>query len=372
MTHVPIDFPETLGFDSVRLARVRDLLRRWTDSDTLPAAALCVGRRGSAIEPLFLGRQRLRDETPLRPDAVFLVASITKPLVVTAAMVLVERGELGLDDPVAEFLPEFTGHDKGEVRLRHLMTHTSGLPDMLPNNAALRAAHSPMSRFVEETCRHPLLFPPGTRVRYQSMGTLLLAEIVGRVSGQPIARFLEREIFQPLGMSDTSLGLRPATRDRLAELRVPPEQEGTDWNWNSDYWLSFGAPWGGLITTPMDLARFALVWLGEGTWRGIRLLSPAAVRAMTRNQLNELPLVPEEDRRCQPWGLGWRLGWPGKSAHFGDLVGPRTYGHWGATGTALWIDPDADAFCVILTTTPQEGEGRYLARVSNAVAAAWI
>jgi CubicO group peptidase (beta-lactamase class C family) len=110
--------------------------------------------------------------------------------------------------------------------------------------------------------------------------------------------------------------------------------------------------------------------LQGGSLDGKRILSPASVRAMTMNQLAQMPQVPEEERRCRPWGLGWRLNWPAHSANFGDLLGPRTFGHWGATGTVCWLDPDAQTFCILLTTQPQEPEGRFLARVSNIVAAA--
>jgi CubicO group peptidase (beta-lactamase class C family) len=102
------------------------------------------------------------------------------------------------------------------------------------------------------------------------------------------------------------------------------------------------------------------------------ILSPAAARAMTTNQLQFMAAVPEADRRTRPWGLGWRLNWPGHSASFGDLLGPRTFGHWGVTGTLVWIDPDADAYLVLFTTQPQEPEGRYLARISNMVCAAMV
>jgi CubicO group peptidase (beta-lactamase class C family) len=241
---------------------------------------------------------------------------------------------------------------------------------MLPENVALRASHAPLEAFVAGTCRHPLLFPPGTRVRYQSMGFAALAEVVRRVVGIPLAEFLRARLFEPLGMHDTALGASPEMQRRVAAIRLPPEQEGADWGWNSGYWLALGAPWGGLVTSPADLARLCLLMLGGGTLDGVRLLSPAGVRAMTANQLVGMPLVPEEDRRCRPWGLAWRLAWPGHSANFGDLLGPRAYGHWGATGTLGWIDPDAEAFALILTTQPQGDDGRFLARASNAVAAA--
>ncbi len=365
--------PEEAGFDADRLARAFDLLRQWAEADKVPAATLCVGRKGRVVEPHFVGRQRPAKDAPaLGKDSLFLVASITKPVTVTAAMMLVERGEVALDDRVANFVPRFAANGKEDVRVRHLMTHTSGLPDMLPDNIKLRMAHKPMSAFIDEVCKLPLMNEPGTRVGYQSMGTAMLAEIVHQVSGRTVQEFLRKEVFEPLGMKDSWLGWRPQKkeRERYAEVREPAEMRGSDWGWNSPYWLAFGAPWGGLVTTPADLARFCRMMLNGGALDDVRLLSPAAVRAMTGNQLVTMPQVPEEDRRCRPWGLGWRLNWPGHSANFGDLLGARAFGHWGATGTVCWIDPETEVFCILLTTQPQEPEGRFLARVCNVVAAA--
>lgn len=371
MPGLPLARPEAIGFDAARLERAFDLLKNWTAEDKVPAAALCVGRRGRMVQPRFFGKHRPEANAPaLKDDALFLVASITKPVTVTAAMMLVERGELALDDRVSSIIPAFGARGKSEVLVRHLMTHTSGLPDMLPENEKLRRAHRPLSAFVEGTCQIGLAFAPGTRVSYQSMGTLMVAEIVHQISGKTIQEFLRQEIFEPLGMTDTSLGWREGKRDRIPVVRLAPDAMKENWTNNSPYWLGIGAPWGGMITSPADFARFCQMMLQGGQLDGVRLLSPAAVRAMTMNQLAAMPRVPEEERRCRPWGLGWRLNWPAHSASFGDLLGPRTFGHWGATGTVCWIDPDADAFCILFTTQPQEPDGRFLARVCNAVAAA--
>lgn len=363
--------PSEAGWNPDRLQRAYAMLERWTQDDTLPAAAVCVGGRAGTVAPRFFGRSRPEPGAPpLGSDALFLVASITKPVTVTAAMILVERGAVRLDDRVADFVPGFARNGKQDVTIRHLMTHTSGLPDMLPNNDALRQAHAPLSRFIAEVAGVALAFPPGTQVRYQSMGTAMLAEVVGQVTGTPFAEFLRREVFEPLSMSETSLGWRPETADRIAAIRLGAGSRGTDWNWNTSYWLGFGAPWGGLITSPADFARFCRMMLAAGVLDGVRLLSPRTVSTMTANQLASFPAIPEDDRRCRPWGLGWRLNWPGHSANFGDLLGPRTYGHWGATGTLCWIDPDANAFAVLFTTEPQGEDGRLLARASNMLAAA--
>jgi CubicO group peptidase (beta-lactamase class C family) len=371
MSSLTFTKPESIGLAPEQLERAYELLRRWCEADRIPSATLCVGRKGSVVEPHFFGRQRPdKDAPPLRKDSLFLVASITKPVTVTAVMMLVERGELTLSDRVAKFVPRFAANGKEEIQVRHLMTHTSGLPDMLPDNIKLRMAHKPLSAFIDATCELSPLYPPGTQVGYQSMGTAMLGEIVHQVSGKTIGEFARQEIFEPLGMKDTWLGWREERTDRLAWVRQPKEMEGSDWGWMSPYWLALGAPWGGMVTTPADFARFCLMTLAGGALGETRILSPATVRAMTSNQLAAMPQIPEEDRRSKPWGLGWRLNWPGTSANFGDLLGPRTFGHWGSTGTVCWLDPDTDTFCILFTTQPQEPEGRFLSRICNVVAAA--
>ena len=370
---IPIARPDAIGLDPAALRRADDLVQRWLREDRIPAASWTVGRRGRMIEPRLVGRQRaVKDGPAIRKDALFVIASITKPVTATAIMMLLERGRLALDDRVAEYVPAFAANGKGGVLIRHLLTHTSGLPDMLPTNEKLRRAHEPLATFVRETCRLPLAFPAGTRVQYQSMGIAILAEIVHQVAGVSLAEFLAKEVFGPLEMGDTALGVTGARRDRIVGIRLPAALEKADWNWNSAYWHGFGAPWGGLVTSVSDFARFCQMMLGGGALGKVRILSPASVRAMTSNQLAAMPAVPEEERRCRPWGLGWRLNWPAHSANFGDLLGTRAYGHWGATGTLCWIDPETDAFFVLFTTQPQEPEGRFLARLSNVVLSALV
>ena len=394
--------PNVIGFDPARIERVYARLTEWTHEDRMPGAGIAIGRHGKMLEPRVFGRQRPDLSSPaMHEDAMFLIASPTKPITVTAAMMLVEWGQIELDDFVIEYVPEFAAHGKDKIRIRHLMTHTSGLPDQLPENIKLRTEHAPLEAFVHGACEVNPDFAPGTAVQYQSMGIAMLAEIVKRVAGRLLRDFLRDELFSPLGLKDTSLGApddwwtgAPPKADRIAHVRLEAQQAGTDWNWNTRYWRSLGVPWGGLLTTPRDFAVICQIFLdalkGEGptvragkgdfgfgqSQRAVTQpstsLSPADARAMTMNQLQFMADVPEVERRTRPWGLGWRLNWPGHSASFGDLLGPRTFGHWGATGTLVWIDPDADAFLVIFTTQPQEPEGRYLARISNMVCAAMV
>lgn len=371
-----IESPENIGLDPVRLQGVCDRVESWTDKDELPSAAFLVARDGKTTGTHAYGKQTFSSgQQPIRDDAIFLIASITKPIVASAVLMLIERGLFTLDERVKQFIPEFSQNGKHGVTIRHLMTHTSGLPDMLPNNTDLRTANAPLSAFVEETCRQPLAFPPGRGVHYQSMGFCMLGEIIQRVTGISCPEFLRQELFEPLGMHDTTLGVPDdwfdganSKVDRIAEIRIPESQMGTDWHWNSRYWRQLGAPWGGLLTTPADLGCFAQMLLNGGDGKGRQFLSPATIAAATQNQFTAMREVPEIERRTRPWGLGWRLYWPGDSRNFGDFLGPTNYGHWGATGTLLWIDPTWRTFAIFLTTQPQEPRGQHLARFSNMIA----
>ncbi len=364
-----------------RWQSIVEMVTRLCDSDKLPCLAIATGTENGIEGILHVGRPQPSHPAPLRDDAIFLVASITKPIVAMATLLLIERGQLTLVDRVVDFIPEFGCRGKYGIEIRHLLTHSSGLPDMLPDNIELRQNHASLERFVERTCEETVCFPPGRGVQYQSMGFAILGEVIARITGNSSAQFLRKEFFEPLEMRDTALGATDdwyegitARMNRISRVVVPEASIGSDdWNWNSVYWQRLGAPWGGLLTSATDLAEFARMMLREGkTSYEETLLSPATISAATRNQLECMRDIPEVERRCRPWGLGWRLDWPAHSANFGDLLGPRTYGHWGATGTILWIDPDAGTFGIILTTMPQEQSGKSLSQISNAIAAAWI
>jgi CubicO group peptidase (beta-lactamase class C family) len=374
--HLPHARPEEIGLDPKQLRVAYDLLAKWTTGENapVPGGAVVVGRNGKIVPPRLFGRQGPEpDAPPIRDDAMFLLASITKPVVYLAGMMLVERGLLNLSDPVVRYVPEFRGPDKELVLVRHLFTHTSGLPDMLPDNLELRRKQVPVQRFLDGAVRDTVLaFKPGTQLSYQSTGTAVVAEIIQRLSGQTIAEFLRKEIFDPLGLKSTALGAKGFPRERLVRVRLPAEQVGTDWGWNSPYWQQLGAPWGGLFSTPEDLTVLCQLMLSKGTHAGVKLLSAASVRAMTTNRLAEFPELPEPVARCKPWGLGWRLNHPGTAGSWGDLLGKEVYGHSGATGTLLWIDPASQGFCILLTTLPSEVAPWRLVSLSNAIAAAFV
>ncbi len=299
------------------------------------------------------GRERARmvGGPDINVDLPFLLASITKPMTIAALMVLVETEQVKLDDPVQRHIPEFKGAGREAVTLRHLCTHTSGLPDMLPDNEALRARHSPLAKFVEGACEVPLLFKPGSKCQYQSMGILLAAEVIERVTKSPLRDFMKKHVFDPLGMETASLGLGGR---RIEDTALCQVSGNDDWNWNSPYWRDLGAPWGGAHASAEDVGKFLEYFLNPTG----RVLRPATARTMVENQNRGLNL---------PWGLGWMVQ-PGK---FGKACSEHTFGHWGSTGTVAWCDQVSRTTCVLLTTRPaDESRSSVLGPVSDAVAAA--
>ncbi len=301
----------------------------------------------------------------MAPDSVFLVASITKPVTAASLMLLVQQGRLSLNDPVQRFLPEFKGGGRERVLIRNLLTHTSGLPDMLPENVALRREHAPLDAFLRGAYRTPLLFPPGSEFRYQSMGFLLAGAIVEKISGMKLRDFEEVNIFEPLGMKDSSLGLggRPL-EDLVREMPAPGVNPSDDARFgpNTAYWRDMGVPWGGMHTTTSDLYKLLETFLNGGEYNGHRVFNPATVREMTTDQNQAIHA---------PWGLGWAVGRSKAWNAFGNLVSPETFGHAGATGTVAWADPRRQLVCVVLTNRPYAtDDGQLLRMVSNAVVAA--
>jgi CubicO group peptidase (beta-lactamase class C family) len=368
--------PAEIGLDGDRLSEAAKLLDEWTTTDggpaPVPGGAILVGRNGHIVEPQFFGRQGPdAGAEAIRRDGMFLLASITKPITYLAAMMLVERGQLNLGDPVMRYLPDFAAHHKEETLVLHLFTHTSGLPDMLPDNAELRRKHASLDVFIKGALDLVPEFPPGTGRSYQSMGTLTVAALVQKITGKSISQFLREEIFEPLEMKSSGLGSKGLDRKRLVRVETPEYQAGSDFGWNSTYWQEFGAPWGGMFASPEDLAMICQLMLNGGSLGEGRLISPATVESMTTNQLEFQPEVPEHERRAHPWGLGWSLNHRGTSRSWGDLLGPRTFGHTGATGTMCWMDPDRDGFCLLLTSAIRSRAPWRLVHLSNIVASAF-
>lgn len=324
------------------MQNVFQLIQAQIDNGMLQHAVLRV-QRGSEVTQRAFGKAT--------PDSMFLLGSITKPLTAAAVMVLVDRGELRLSDAAVKYLPEFNEGPRKDITIEQLLTHTSGLPDQLENNAELRANHAPLADFVKGAVRTPLLFAPGTRYHYQSMGILLAAEIVERVAKTSLPKFLQEHVFAPLGMKRTVLGLGGFAKADMVPMQTEhaaPEAGGGDpkareWDWNSDYWRNLAAPWGGAHSTAADIAAFLRCFLHPDG----KVLREANARLMITDHTPKL-----EAHR----GIGFMVGAVG----LGKGGSARAFGHSGSTGTLAWADPATDTSFVLLTSLPKNVSGELL------------
>jgi len=276
-------------------------------------------------------------------DDIFLLASISKPISAAAVMSLYDRENFRLDDLVKKFIPEFTDDGRDKITIQHLLTHVSGLPDQLPQNAKLRARHAKLSEFVDGAIRTPLLFVPGSRYSYSSMAILLATEVAQRISGMPFSKLLDETVFNPLKMKHSALGLGRFKLHDLTRCQVEnaaPESGAGDrstksWDWNSEYWRKLGVPWGGAHGSATDVARF----LNEFLRPSGKSLKPETARLMVTNH---------NEQGIRPRGLGFDIGTRSGSPRCSE----KTFGHTGSTGTLCWADPATDTICVVLTTLP--------------------
>ena len=353
--------PADLDLSAPQLERASDLLGSALEAGQISAASLVVARHGRLVFARGHGQLHPGTGPQVDADSIFLLASITKPVTACALMILVDRGLVSLNDPVVDHLPEYTGGSRAAVRVKDLLSHISGMPDMLPENVSLRRAHQPIDVFVERALQTPLLYEPTTDFRYQSKGILLAAEIVERISGQRLRDFEEQEIFAPLGMQRSALGMRwPIEETVWCGTNLEEEEDPRHWGPNSAYWRDFGAPWGGMHSSGRDLAILLQTMLNRGEYGGKRIFSQAAVAAMTRDHNGALNA---------PWGLGWGLSDSLVWNYWDVLASPSAFGHTGATGTVAWADPQRGLSCVVLTNQ-MVAKGSLLRRVSNAVSAA--
>ena len=325
-------------FRPQKLAEMEAVIEEAISGHQLPGGVLWFEHGAETYHPAFGRRAVVPAEEPMTEDTIFDAASLTKVVATApAVLLLVERGQVKLDEPAQAHLAEFTGEGREHVTVRHLLTHTSGLRPGIP----LRPDWSGYEQGLELALAEKPTSPPGTAFRYSDVNFILLGELVRRAGGQRLDAFVRKELHEPLGMEDT--GFLPPTH--TVSRMAPTEQvEGAVLRAvvHDPTARRMGGVAGhaGLFTTAADLARFARMLLNEGELDGVRVFEPETVRLMTSVQTP--PLVAE--RR----GLGWDIDSP--------YAGPRgthfplgSYGHTGWTGGSLWIDPFSRTFLVFLS-----------------------
>ncbi len=341
---VPPASPAALGFDSVRLDSVVRYLGSQVDS-AFPGAVIAVGRHGRLALLAAVGHYGVDDPRPVTPETIYDLASLTKVIgLTTACMILVDARKLDLDAPVQRYLPEFRGPSKDRVTIRHLLTHSSGLPAWRPLWREGRDRRTVLA-LVDTT---PLDTVPGARFVYSDLGAITLMQVVERITGQRIDRYLDEHVFRPLGMSATRYLPPTGWRNRIAPTENDTafrhrvlRGEVHDENAGRMGGISGHA---GLFSDASDLARF-VVWLLDA--RGDRPTTGRrpVVRSATMAEFLQRQGLPPSSTRA----LGWDTPADSGYSSAGTKLSRRSSGHTGFTGTSIWIDPERDLFIILLT-----------------------
>ena len=328
-----------------KLAELDAAIESAISEKQLPGGVLWFEHAGVSYHKAFGQRAVFPAGERMTEGTIFDAASLTKVVATTpAVMLLVERGRMKLDEPVRTYLPEFNGEDRERITVRHLLTHTSGLRPGIPS----KPDWSGYQKGIELACAEKPTTPPGTAFRYSDVNFILLGELVGRVSGQRLDRFVQKEVHQRLRMADTGF-LPRADRLRRIAPTVVTKDTALRGAVHDPAARRMGGVAGhaGLFTTAADLARFARMLLQGGELNRVRVFKPETVRLMT--QVQTPPEVPH--RR----GLGWDI----DSAYAGprgELFPIGSYGHTGWTGGSVWIDPFSRSFVVFLSNRNHPNE----------------
>jgi CubicO group peptidase (beta-lactamase class C family) len=375
--------PESVGLSSPRLEWLDATMQAYVDDQKLAGVVTLIARRGRVAYFKAVGMQNRESGVPMKRDSLFRIYSMSKPIVSVAVLMLLERGDILLDDPITKYIPELeslrviedpagpldrTRSLERPITIRDLLVHTAGFGyDWITPPGPLADAYRTLDRdawsldlpsFIRRLAALPLVYQPGTRWHY-GMSTDVLGQLVAVVSGVPLDRFLRERIFEPLDMVDTGFQVPPGKLDRfttsygpsegpaeggrLRVLDVPSESHFA----RPPIWLSGG---GGLISTASDYARFAQMLLQGGELDGQRILGRKTVEFMTRNQLSEQEMQADFLKtalRGNGFGLGvsvvtdeTRRPYPGSKGE---------YGWSGAASTTFWVDPAEDLAVVQMT-----------------------
>lgn len=372
--------PESVGFSSERLSRVNKMMQSYIDGGKLASGLTMLARHGETFHFEPYGALDLESGAPVERDTLFRIYSMTKPITSAAVMMLYEEGRFSLDDPVGKFIPElasmkvYDGMGETGMRLvdqnqpitiRHLLTHTSGLSygfhqdspvEEMYREADITPPDGTLQEMVEKLGRLPLITQPGTKWRY-SFATDVLGYLVEAVSGKSFDQFLQDNILDPLGMSDTSFFAPEEKLDRLATVYgagsggiAPIHNPLVDRHARPHTLFSGG---GGLVSTASDYMRFCQMLLNGGILGDERLLAPKTVEMMRSNHLADdlKPFAVGQSNASDTKGCGFGLGFRVVMdiAQHGIIGSNGIYSWGGAASTVFWIDPQEDLIAILLT-----------------------
>ncbi len=379
---IPTALPGEVGLCPQRTARLLAVLQSEIDNKRLPGAVVLIARHGKVALFESLGEQDPQANSPMAPDSIFRIYSMTKPIVSVAVMMLMEQGRLLLDDPISKHLPEFAAQqvaamreDGNEFTLRpphrpatvqDLLRHTAGLTYEFMGNlpvhkqyaqARISSRHRSNAEFSEAMAALPLLVDPGSAWEY-SRATDVLGRLVEVVSGQTLGMFLKEKILQPLGMHETAFSVPAAHHGRIAEPFAQDPDGGVPMpliDIRTEAAMSSGG--GGLASTAADYARFLQFMLNKGELDGVRLLGPRTVEFMTADHLGDIPVNPAGvASHLLPPGHGFGLGFAVRtSAGLAAVPGSVGLYYWGGiAGTTFFVDPAQNMFALMMIQAPNQ------------------
>ncbi len=366
---LPMASPESVGISSERLERMSDAMQRYIDANQLAGTVSLISRKGQVIHMESQGWKSKETGEEMTGDTIFFIMSMTKPIVSTALMMLYEEGHFLLTDPISDWIPEVADkqvvveNEFGTYRVpahrpidfRHVLSHTAGLD---PNRDALNADELALlgrTDNLEDTIIRrgplPLAFHPGDEWQYGS-STDYVALLVERISGETLKEYLQKNIFDPLGMEDTFYAVPEEKRDRVASVYSPTgpgqtiELSRTKEYSNTPF---FGENYyggvAGLFSTASDYWRFSQMLLNGGELDGVRLLSPKTVSLMISNHSGDGDVYV----RGPGYNFGLGFGILSDAGKARDPLTPGSYTWGGAWGTIFWTDPVEEMTGIMMT-----------------------
>lgn len=396
---LPRGTPASVGMSAERLARIGEALRSEVEANRLPGAVVAIARRGRLVHYEAIGYLDRERGTPMPLDAIFALASMTKPMAGVAALTLLEEGKLALGDPIGRFFPELgklrvavandanasgqgpveTVPARRQITVLDLMRHTSGLTyggrgttavhRMYPASSNWSADNLSGDQFIERLAGLPLLNQPGAVWDY-SLSIDVLGLLVEKVGGQRLGDFLAARVFRPLGMADTGFAVPPEKRARLARAlptdpetgrpqAVPPRAEGS----------RFDCGGGCALSTAGDYLRFAQMLLDRGHLDEARILGPRTVAMMATDHMTPeiRPGVGNTDPTREAYGFGLTVAVRPATGGQNILGNPGDFSWSGAFGTTFWVDPKEELAVVFMAQTPGVIRQHYRRMVNSLV-----
>lgn len=331
-------------------------MQEFVDRGEIAGVVTLVATRDRVLHLAASGKTDLATDRKMRPDDIFWIASMSKPITAVCIGILADAGKLTFDDPVEKYLPEFAALkivENGQpmtparaMTLRDVLTHTSGLPEL-----NRRDPHLTLEQTSKQVAQTSLRFQPGSRWSYSTAGLDVMGRVVEVVSGMRFDRFLQTRLLDPLGMKDTSFWVPAGKKSRWAHSYqwVPEESKLREttisYMYGTDVTDRERPPLGGagLFSTAEDVARFYQMMLNKGELQGRRVLTPATVAEMTRTQTGDLRTRPG-----MPWGLGFSVVEDPTAVDANKPLSPGSFGHGGAYSTQSWADPAKNLIWIVM------------------------